>query len=110
MISTAFAQTSGGVGGFDVISLLPLVLIFVVFYFLLIRPQQTKLKQHRAMIGSLRRGDTVVTGGGLIGKVVKVYEGECAIEIADSVRVRVISSTIADVRAKTEPAKSGKDD
>ncbi len=96
--------------GFDVVSLMPLILIFVVFYFLLIRPQQTKLKQHRAMIGALRRGDTVVTGGGLIGKVTKVYEGECAVEVADGVRVRVISSTISDVRAKTEPAKSGKDD
>lgn len=85
-------------------SLLPLVLIFVVFWFLLIRPQQKRMKEHTAMIGSLRRGDVVVTGGGLIGKIVKVVDNEVTVELADNVRVRVVRGTITEVRSKTEPA------
>lgn len=84
----------------------PLILIFLIMYFLLIRPQQKKLKDHQAMVAALRRGDQVITQGGLIGKVVKVKEdGELDVEIADGVKVRVVQSTIATVLNKTEPAK-----
>ena len=105
-ISPAYAQSAGGgdPGGF--ITLLPLVLIFVVFYFLLIRPQQKKVKAHRALIEALRRGDKVVTAGGLMGTVTKVTsETELQLEIAEGVRVRVVRGTIQDVLAKTEPAQ-----
>jgi len=85
---------------------IPLILIFAIMYFLLIRPQQKKLKEHQAMVAGLRRGDQVVTQGGVIGKVVKVKDdGELELEIADGVKVRVIQSTIANVINKTEPAK-----
>ena len=88
-------------------SFLPLILIFGIMYFLLIRPQQKKVKEHQAMIEAVRRGDQVITQGGLIGKVSKVKEdGEVEVEIADGVKVRVIKSTIAQVTNKTEPAAS----
>lgn len=91
--------------GFE--SIIPLILIFAIMYFLLIRPQQKKLKQHQAMVAALRRGDQVVTQGGLIGKVTKVKDdGEVEIEIATGVNVRVVRSTIASVVNKTEPAKA----
>ena len=84
---------------------LPLVLIFAIMYFLLIRPQQKKVKEHQAMVAALRRGDQVVTQGGVIGKVVKVKDdGEVEVEIADGVKIRVVQSTIATVISKTEPA------
>jgi len=84
----------------------PLILIFVIMYFLLIRPQQKKLKEHKAMVEALRRGDQVVTQGGLIGKVAKVKdEGEIEVELAEGVKVRVVRSTIAQVLSKTEPAE-----
>ena len=83
----------------------PLILIFAIMYFLLIRPQQKKVKQHQAMVSALRRGDQVVTQGGLIGKVVKVKEdNELEVELAEGVKVRVVQSTIAQVLNKTEPA------
>ena len=83
----------------------PLILLFAIMYFLLIRPQQKKVKEHQAMVGAVRRGDQVVTQGGLIGKVTKVKEdNELEVEIADGVKVRVVQSTLADVRSKTEPA------
>ena len=83
----------------------PLILIFGIMYFLLIRPQQKKAKQHQAMVAALRRGDQVVTQGGMIGKVVKVKDdGEVEVEIADGVKVRIVQSTIATVVSKTEPA------
>ena len=85
---------------------IPLILIFGIMYFLLIRPQQQKLKEHKKMVESLRRGDQVVTQGGLIGKVSKVKdENEAEIEIADGVKVRVVRSTIAQVMSKTDPAE-----
>ena len=86
---------------------LPLILIFAIMYFLLIRPQQKKMKEHQAMVEAVRRGDQVVTQGGLIGKVSKVKEGdnEIEVEIADGVKVRVVKSTIAQVLNTTEPAK-----
>lgn len=84
--------------------LLPLILIGVVFYFLLIRPQQKRAKAHREMINAVRRGDTVVTAGGIMGKVTKVREDNVVqIEIAPDVRVDVVKSTLADVQGKTEP-------
>ncbi len=84
----------------------PLILIFLIMYFLLIRPQQKKVKEHQAMVAALRRGDQVVTQGGVIGKVVKVKDdGELELEIAEGVKVRVIQNTIATVVSKTEPAK-----
>ncbi len=84
----------------------PLILIFAIMYFLLIRPQQKKVKEHKAMVDGLRRGDQVVTAGGLIGKVVKVKDdGELEVELADNVKVRVVQSTLATVVSTTEPAK-----
>ncbi len=104
LISPAYAQAAGGApGGFDLISLAPLLLIFVVFYFLLIRPQQKKMKTHRDMIGALRRGDKVLTAGGIIGSVVKVEDSELLVEIAKDVRVRIARSTISEVLGKPEP-------
>jgi preprotein translocase subunit YajC len=99
----AYAQAAGGAGGFG--SLIPLVLIFAIMYFLLIRPQQKKVKEHQKMVEALRRGDQVVTQGGLIGKVSKVKEGnEIEVELATDVKVRVVKTTIAQVLSKTEPA------
>ena len=87
-------------------SLLPLILIFGIMYFLLIRPQQKKVKEHQAMVEAVRRGDQVITQGGLVGKVTKVKDdGEIMVEIADGVQVRVIKHTIAQVLNKTEPAQ-----
>ena len=88
---------------------LPLILIFAIMYFLLIRPQQKKMKEHRAMVDGVRRGDQVVTQGGLIGKVSKVKDdGEVEVEIAEGVKVRVVKSTLANVVSKTEPATEAK--
>ena len=105
LISPAYAQDAvdGGAGG--MIQLLPLVLIFVVFYFLLIRPQQKKMKTHRTMVEALKRGDKVITGGGLVGTVTKAPEGnEIQIEIADGVRVKVVRHTIQEILTKPQPA------
>ncbi|MFQ5347448.1 MAG: preprotein translocase subunit YajC [Rhodothalassiaceae bacterium] len=106
LISPAFAQATGGTapGGSLLDMLLPFALVGLIFYFLLIRPQQKRMKQHRAMIESVRRGDTIVTSGGIIGKVTKVADDEVQVEIADGTRVRVVKGTIAEVRSKTEPA------
>ena len=85
---------------------IPLILIFEIMYFLLIRPQQKKVKEHQNMVAALRRGDQVVTQGGLIGKVTKVKEeNEIEVEVATGVKVRVVQNTIAQVLSKTEPAK-----
>ena len=85
----------------------PLIAIFAIMYFLLIRPQQKKMKDHQKMVEALRRGDQVVTQGGLIGKVVKVKDdNEVEVELAEGVKVRVVQSTIAQVLSKTEPANS----
>ena len=82
-------------------SLIPLVLLFGIFYFLIIRPQQQRMKAHQAMVAAVKRGDTVVTAGGLIGKVAKVKDdGELMVEIADNVQVRVLKSTLTEVRTK----------
>ena len=105
-ISPAYAQDAGGGGLGGIEALLPLVLIFVVFYFLLIRPQQKKMKLHKEMLGAIRRGDKVVTGGGIMGAVTKVgNDGELTVEIAEGVRVRVQQSLVSSVLSKTEPGK-----
>ena len=103
LISKAFAQTAPASGGFDFISLLPLVLIFVVFYFLLIRPQQKRMKAHKQMIENLRRGDRVITGGGIIATVTRVTSAEeLTVEIAEGVRVRISRGTISALVPKNE--------
>jgi preprotein translocase subunit YajC len=85
---------------------IPLIVIFVIFYFLLIRPQQKRIKDHKAMLSALSRGDTIVTGGGLIGKVIKVYdEDKLDVELSDNVIVKVVKSSISQVVGKTEPKK-----
>jgi preprotein translocase subunit YajC len=92
--------------GSAIAQFIPLILIFGIMYFLLIRPQQKKAKDHAAMVAAVRRGDQVITQGGMIGKVVKVKDdGEVEVEISDGVKVRLIQSTIASVTSKTEPAK-----
>jgi preprotein translocase subunit YajC len=105
LISTAYAQGTGMLDQNALIQFLPLILIFVVFYFLLIRPQQRKAKDQKAMLDALRRGDRVVTGGGIIGTVARVDNPEeVTVDIAEGVRVRVLRSTISTVLAKPDPA------
>ena len=97
LVTPAYAQAAGGAGG-AFASFIPLILIFGIMYFLLIRPQQKKLKDHQAMVANLRRGDQIVTQGGLIGKVTKVKEdNEVEAELAQGVKVRVVKNTVAQV-------------
>lgn len=104
LITPAYAQAAGGGGADFLVQLVPLFLIIAVMYFFAIRPQQQRVAAHRQMVANLRRGDTVITAGGMIGKVVKLTDDEATVELADNVRVRVIRATIQDVRAKGEPA------
>jgi preprotein translocase subunit YajC len=109
-ITPAYAQGSpfGGDGSM-VTTLLPFVLIFVIMYFLILRPQQKRVKQHQELVKNLRRGDTVVTNGGLIGKVTKVVDDDqIEVEVAEGVRVRQMRSMVSEVRAKGEPVKDEK--
>ena len=110
MFSTAaYAQDAAVAAGQPGLleSFLPIILIVFIFYFLVIRPQSKRMKDHREMVGAVRRGDTVVTAGGVIGKVAKVKdENEVEIDIAEGVRIRVVKSTLSDVRVKGEPVKS----
>ncbi|AXC49557.1 preprotein translocase subunit YajC [Paracoccus suum] len=105
-VSPAFAQTTaaapGGAAAFA--QFVPLVLIFVIMYFLMIRPQQKKATQHRAMVEALKKGDTVVTSGGIIGKVIAVRENELEVEIAPQVRIKVVRATVAQVVTPNAPA------
>ena len=106
-VTAAYAQTAGAAGGAGsaVASFLPLILIFGIMYILLIRPQQKKMKEQKAMIEAVRRGDQVMTGGGIIGKVVKVGDDNVLeVEIAEGVKVKVARHTITQVMSKTEPA------
>jgi preprotein translocase subunit YajC len=105
-VTPAFAQAAEAPpAGAVFAQFLPIILIFVIFYFLLIRPQQKKMKQHRAMVDALRRGDQIVTSGGIVAKVSKVQDdGMVEVEIAEGVRVKVIKHTITQVLNKTEPA------
>jgi len=110
LITPAFAQVPSFLGGGDgssmITSLLPFALIFVIMYFLILRPQQKRVKEHAELVKNLRRGDTVVTSGGILGKVTKVVDDEqIEVEIADGVRVRQMRTMVSGVRAKTEPAK-----
>ncbi|WP_410219055.1 preprotein translocase subunit YajC [Paracoccus sp. (in: a-proteobacteria)] len=103
-VTPAYAQAAGGAaGGAAFAQFIPLILIFLIMYFLMIRPQQKRLKQHREMVASVKKGDQVVTQGGILGKVVSVRDDELEVEIAQGVRVRVIRSTLAQVVTKTEP-------
>ena len=109
-VTPAFAQgglLGGGAGGDNMlVSLLPFALIFVIMYFLILRPQQKRTRDHADLIKNLRRGDTVVTSGGLVGKVTKVVDDEqIEVEIADGVRVRQVRGMVSGVRAKGEPVK-----
>ncbi len=107
MITPAFAQAAGGGTNDILMSLVPFVLIFVIMWFLIIRPQQKRVKSHQEMIKNVRRGDTVITAGGIVAKVSKVIDdGEIEAEIADGVRVRLVKGMITDVRSKTEPVKA----
>ena len=104
-ITPAYAQASGG-GSDCLIQLMPILLMCVIFYLLLLRPQQQRAKAHREMVANIRRGDTVVTAGGIIGKVTRVKDdGELEVEIADNTRVRVVKGTVSEVRVKGEPVK-----
>jgi preprotein translocase subunit YajC len=106
-VTPAFAQASNPLGGDSMLlQLLPFVLIFVIMYFLILRPQQRRAKEHQELIKNLRRGDTVITSGGLVGKVTKVVDDDqIEVEIADGVRVRQVRSMVSGVRAKGEPVK-----
>ncbi|SDG89923.1 preprotein translocase subunit YajC [Roseospirillum parvum] len=109
LVSAAHAQAAGAApaaGGLE--AFIPLILIFIVFYFLLIRPQQKKMKQHKEMLSQVRRGDKIVTNGGLIGKVVKAADDELEVEIAENVKVKVVREMIATVVSKTEPVAGDK--
>jgi preprotein translocase subunit YajC len=98
--------TPGGGGGDILVQFLPFIFIFAIMYFLILRPQRQKQQRHREMVANLRRGDTVVTTGGLIGKVAKVVdEGELQLELAEGIKVRVVRAMIAEVRTKGEPVK-----
>ena len=111
LISQAWAQAAGGGGGDFLVQLFPLILIFVVFYFLLIRPQQAKARAHREMLAGVKRGDRVVTGGGIIGLVTKVIsDNEVQVELAEGVRVRIIKGTITDIVARGESVRGAKDE
>ncbi|HEY2870370.1 MAG TPA: preprotein translocase subunit YajC, partial [Reyranella sp.] len=109
-ISEAWAQGAGAGGSDFLVQLFPLVLIFVVFYFLLIRPQQSKAKQQREMLAGVKRGDRVVTGGGIIGLVTKVIgDNELQVELAEGVRVRIIKQTITDIITRGESVRGAKE-
>jgi preprotein translocase subunit YajC len=112
IISPANAQAAtGGFGGFDFMSILPLVLIFAVFYFFLIRPQQKKAQQQKELLSALRRGDRIITTGGLIGVIHKVVnDQELQVEVAEGVRVRIARPMVATVLSKTEPVPDSSED
>ncbi len=109
-VSPAFAQAGGEAAGPGALqAFLPIILIFVVFYFLLIRPQQKKMKQHKEMLGAIRRGDKIVTGGGIVGTVTKVIDDtEVMVEISEGVKVRVHRTLVSSVLTRTEPAGEAK--
>ena len=106
--STAGAAAAGGGMTAAVLQFLPFILIFVLFWFLLIRPQQKRMKEHRAMVEAVKRGDTVVLSNGMVGKITRVEDAEAMVEIAQGVNVRVVKSMIAEVRNRTEIAANDK--
>jgi preprotein translocase subunit YajC len=106
LISPAYAQAVPTGGSDMLMSLLPFILIFVIMYFLILRPQQKRVKQHQEMVKNVRKGDTVVTSGGLVGRITKVIDDDqIEVEIADGVRVRQMRQMVSEVRAKGEPVK-----
>lgn len=107
LVTPAFAQAASPFGGDSMlVSLLPFVLIFVIMYFLILRPQQKRAREHQELIKNVRRGDTVITTGGLIGKVTKVVDDEVIeVEVSEGVRIRQVRQMISGVRAKGEPVK-----
>ncbi len=110
-VTPAYAQAGAAPGGLEIfVQIVPFILIFVIMYFLLIRPQQKRMKQHREMVAAVRRGDVVVTAGGFIGKIKTVHdaEDEVTVELAKGVEVRLVRSSISDVRSKTEPLRETK--
>jgi preprotein translocase subunit YajC len=109
-VTPAFAQATSPLGTDSLLfQMLPFVLIFVIMYFLILRPQQKRVKEHGELVKNLRRGDTVVTSGGLVGKVTKVIDDEqIEVEIADGVRIRQMRQMVTGVRAKSEPVKDDK--
>lgn len=109
-ITPAYAQAGGGGGGSLLELLFPLILVGGIMWFLVIRPQRQAAKAREEMLGAIRRSDTVITGGGIIGKVTKVIDdAELEIQIAPDVRVKILRSLVADVRVKGQPAKDAKD-
>lgn len=104
MFTTEAYANAPGIGGFDFMGLMPIAFIFVIFYFLILRPQQKKMKEQQKMLSELRKGDRVITAGGLIGVIAKITsDQEVLLEIAENVRVRLLRSTIQQVMSKTEP-------
>ena len=108
LISPAYAQGASAPGGDMILQFVPFVLIFVIMWFLIIRPQQRRVKEHREMISNVRRGDTIVSSGGIVGKVTRAAEDapELEVEIADGVKVKLVRGMISEVRTKGEPVKS----
>lgn len=108
-VTPAYAQTAGAAPAGGASFLIPMLLIFGIMYFFMIRPQQKKIKEHQAMVAGLRRGDRIITQGGVVGKVTKVLDDrDVEVEIAKEVKIRVVKSTVAQVLTKTEPAEPAK--
>ncbi len=108
-VTPAFAQGVGGGAGDILTSLAPILILIVIFWLLIFRPQQKRMKAHQAMLAAVRRGDTIVTTGGLVGKVTKATEGDdLEVEIASGVKVKIVTSMISDVRSKPEPVNDNK--
>lgn len=104
LVTPAYAQAAAGGGAAGTIAqFIPLILIFVIMYVLMIRPQQKKMKEHRAMVEALRKGDQIITQGGILGKVTAVHEGELEVEVAQGVRVRILRGAVQQVVNKTAP-------
>ena len=103
-----FVYAQAGSGGFEALNslLIPTILIIGIMYFLMIRPQQKRMKEHREMIAAITRGDQIVTSGGVIGKVTKVEDNELQVEIAEGVRIKILRSTVSEVRGKGESGAS----
>jgi preprotein translocase subunit YajC len=108
LITPAFAQGASVPGGDMILQFVPFILIFVIMWFLIIRPQQRRVKEHREMVNNVRRGDTIVTTGGIVGKVTRAAEDapELEVEIADGVKVKLVRGMISEVRTRGEPVKS----
>ena len=109
-VTPAYAQAAGGAGAMDIFtSLMPILLLVVIFWLLIFRPQQKRMKAHQAMLSAITRGDTVVTSGGLVGKVTKAVDGEdLEVEIAQGTRVKITRGGVSDVRSKSQPVNDNK--